>query len=482
MQTPSIYFVGTHAEVAHHAASLKKRMPVQIVEPESVVGVAKPGDLAIFFSEHFDRFRNACQQLKQNHVATLYLIDGILEWRNAWENRPDEPACPYAMRPVLSHKAACIGASQARVLDGWGNTGRTEIVGIPRLDAIRESSDSRTRSNDNGVFRVLVMTAKTPGFKDEQMARVKQSLDDLRAWFQANPRVDQRNVEVVWRLTAGLEAEIGVENQLSDLSGRELGEVLANVDAVVSTHSTAMLEAMLVGLPVAALDYHNCPIYLQTAWSIRSAESIGVVLEQLARPPESKMHFQRGQLHDALLNSGVGGRVGEAENGSGERLAATDRLEKLIQEMLRLAAEQIKSSNGGSEPLSFPLQILSVPDSPHENEFDHALIYPNAIEFENNDLQISQAELSHARREIEHLHREKDQLQSELDQAHEIFEQIHRHPIAGPIVRLRQSIVDWLGRFKTRRQRVGAEPGTVDKLPDDSKIAQKNPSSSLSGS
>ena len=182
MQNPSIFFVGTHAEVAHHAASLMDRIPVRIVEPENVLNVANPGDLAIFFSEHFDRFRDACQQLKQHRVATLYLIDGILEWRNAWENRSDEPASPYAMRPVLSHKAACIGSAQARILNGWGNAGRTEIVGIPRLDALSESKNVRSQSQDSDTFRVLVMTAKTPGFNEEQIVRVKakpQRLKDL---------------------------------------------------------------------------------------------------------------------------------------------------------------------------------------------------------------------------------------------------------------------------------------------------------------
>ncbi len=113
MAPQSIFFVGTQTEVGHHASPLQKRLAnVVVAPPEDVLSTARPADLAIFSSEHFDRFRDACCQLKQRDVATLYLIDGILEWRNAWDNRKNEPACPWTMRPVLSHKVACIGPSQ----------------------------------------------------------------------------------------------------------------------------------------------------------------------------------------------------------------------------------------------------------------------------------------------------------------------------------------------------------------------------------
>ena len=69
-----IYFVGTHAEVAHHAAPIEEIMPLEIVSASEVVEKAKRGDLAVFFSEHFDRFRDCVIQLKSKNVATLYMI------------------------------------------------------------------------------------------------------------------------------------------------------------------------------------------------------------------------------------------------------------------------------------------------------------------------------------------------------------------------------------------------------------------------
>ena len=103
MPPASIFFAGQPHEVAHHAAPFRDQLDVKVADADVVLQQAQRGDLVIFYSEHFERFRECCQQLKSRNVATIYMIDGILEWRNAWENKPDEIASPYAMRPALSH-------------------------------------------------------------------------------------------------------------------------------------------------------------------------------------------------------------------------------------------------------------------------------------------------------------------------------------------------------------------------------------------
>jgi hypothetical protein len=335
------------------------------------------------------------------------------------------------MRPVLAHKVACIGNSQARVLESWGNQGKTEVIGIPRLDGY--PNRFHRRAPDPQAFRVLVMTAKSPAFTQRQFSLVRQSLLDLKNWHAQHGERDGRKIEFVWRLTGDLADEIGVSNQLSDLTGGELAQSLTTVDAVITTPSTAMLEAMLLDLPLAVLDYHNCPHYVTSGWDICSADHIGPTLGQLASRPERRMLFQRLQLEDSLNLHGD----------------ATERLVELIQKMLKLAAEQIPANR----PLKFPSQILA-PVLPTGTEFCHQKLFSDVKEFSEPDPIVLQVELSHARREIEHLHRELDQLHSELDQAHQIFEQIDKHPIAGPIVRIRQKMLDLMAAIGKRKDKL----------------------------
>ncbi len=424
----TVYMAGSEQEAGHHVQSLCARVPVRCLEPAQLVELAQPGDLVLFYSEHFDRFRELSLKLESKRVARLYLIDGILEWRNAWENRLEEPACPWTMRPVLADIAACIGASQARVLANWGNFGRLEVVGVPRFDRLREHylQNVKTLATGAGPFRLLVMTAKCPGFTPEQIATTRRSLEELKAGLPER-LANGRKVDVTWRLAAGLAEELGVENHLSDTTGVELSELLRQHDAVISTPSTAGLEAMLADRPLAWLDYHRVPQLVPAAWTIGHRDDLDAVLEELSAPTERRFQWQRQLLQDHLY-------LGEP---------ATERLVRLIKAMLR----RTKTSLETGRPVDWSDELIEAPMMV-ANRFSHAELYPGYAEFCEQDLVRAQTEWAHCRREIAHLQRELQQAHSELAQAHAIFDEIHRHPIAGPVVRLRQRVLEHWQAFR----------------------------------
>ncbi len=424
----TVYFIGSPQEIEHHAAPLSRWLEHRIVSPDAILRCAQPGDLAVFYCEHFDRFRYAIGELRKRSVATLYMIDGVLEWRNAWENGNHEPACPFTMRPVLSDKVACIGPSQARVLNHWGNQGKVETVGVPRFDRLVFAD--QPQASHNG-FRLLVMTAKCPSYTDQDRANLVRSLRDLKGHL----RREHASIEVVWRLTAGLDRELGVKNTLTELTGHELVELLRSVDAVVTSPSTAALEAMLMNRPTAILDYNHTPDYVRSAWKVTAPGQLPSLMYELINPPASKMSFQQQVLQDELY----------LESSAGERM------HQLIDQMLRISRECLDRG----QPIEFPDQILD-PPAGHERlgvgvSFDHASIYPEFPEFRCDDPVQLQAELAHARREINHLNCQLDQLRAELTEAHQIFAEIHGHPIAGPVVRLRQKLLRMLQKLKNMR-------------------------------
>jgi len=427
MRTSNVFFVGTPAEVEHHIRPVTNELEVRIVDADKIASVAKAGDVALFFSEHFDRFRRSIVELKQNNVATIYLIDGILEWRNAWENRSDEVACPFAMRPVLSHKVACIGENQARILNGWGNSGKTEIVGVPRFDRYGVEPASDVVQERQNCFRVLVMTAKTPAFTDEQWATVRQSIADCKSFADAN--VD--SFKFSWRLTSGLNQHVGVENSISDLTGMQLHDQLKNVDAVLCTPSTAVVESMLAGKPTALLNYFDCPSYLNLAWNVNHASQLGPAIDQLKQADQRKLHFQSQQLQQILYRESP----------------ASQRLIALVRMMQKTAMEQV--ANG--EFLSFAPNMLPQPVASTIG-FDSKAMFPMTGEFKETDFVQTQTQLAHARRHIDHLDHRILELESELKQAHKIFDEIHEHPIAGPIVRIRERLLTTLKTMKRNPQ------------------------------
>jgi hypothetical protein len=440
MKLGNVFYVGNANEVEHHAAPLKELREIRVASVQETLQNAKAGDLAIFFSEHFHETREAIEKLKVSKVATLYAIDGILEWRNAWVNRVDEPACPWTMRPSLCHKVACIGPSQYRILSGWGNADRLELVGIPRFDNWVKKrptwQDSLRRWQDRTSNRVLVLTAKCPGFTARQREVTLQSLRDLRDFF-LNASGSSNSFDVTWRLTDDLAIDLGVENQLGSLQGHDLSAQLEAADFVVATPSTAMLEAMLTGLPVVQLDYHQVPDLTDAAWKIQSVDQLKTCWQRLLdhslegrSDMARRLQWQARILEDTLWCSPQ----------------ASLRMCNLVERMLVRAQRAVQQG----EALVYERSLLPIGNTDEvwtrATQFDLKLLYPDYPEFQESDVQALQQSTADLRRQQYQLQARLDQLQAELGEAHQIFEQIQQHPIAGPIVRGRQRMLDWWRR------------------------------------
>lgn len=448
-----VFYVGSHREVAHHAKPLQSWLDVEVMEPDEVVHVARPGDVAVFYSEHFDRFRSACFTLRQNQIATLYAIDGILEWRNAWDNRPDEIACPWTMRPCLAHVVATIGPRQTAILDSWGNTACVPI-GLPRLDDLGKaysqspaafangqttsSSESAASESHAPKFKVLVLTAKCPGFTAAQLETTFRSLVALREAVTQNPMIDGREIELVWRLTGGLDQRLGLEvNGLDPAAIPEssgLAEVLAQVDAVIGTPSTALLEAMLLERPVATLDFHNVPIYVDTVFRISAPEHVRPILEQLVRFSHSPPHraWQTFLLRENLLTDGQ----------------ATQRLVQLLQWM---QAESLAAQESGralnldvAEVLPHLAYASSAPASIF-GQLRNARIRttsddPTQVASRESDDTFSLAQWQAYTEQLERENRRLSQLVSE---AHQVFDNLHGHPVWGTLLKSHERWSRW---------------------------------------
>ncbi|HWY77341.1 MAG TPA: methyltransferase domain-containing protein, partial [Verrucomicrobiae bacterium] len=337
------------------------KLPFKALDPAiATADDLKDGAVMVTHDTYVDPGRALVSNAVARGIPTLILADGILEYRNTWDHPQLPPGAIF--QPVLGHKIACLGRSQARQLESWGNAGKCEITGSPRFD--RYYGLRRRQRKADEPCRVLVMTALTPWFNEKQHRQVITALAHLKQFFSEQPSIGGFGIQAVWRLIRGLDRELGVSTTASDLTGRELAEVLQTVDAVVTTPSTAMLEAMMLGLPVAVLDYTNSPLYVSPAWHITAREHIADVMMELPNPPEAKMLFQETTLHDCLECS----------------TPATPRLVGLLLAMMEFAG----CAEESGKALSFPAKLLGDErqSNQRENRFQpevlHAGIRPEA--------------------------------------------------------------------------------------------------------
>lgn len=379
----------------HHARPLedffRERCVIESDWRPSVIAKHKP-DIVVTFDDHDYQLGACIADLSKLGVAILLIRDGILEWRMVWD-RPCSQERPLSQM-FLSDKVACLGNADARIMESWGNVGKCEIVGCSRFDdLIKSRRGLRSEPIQNRPLKLLIMTAKTPGFTTDQIEITYKSLSDLNDFLK-----NRTDIEVIWRITQKLHRRLGVKNTVKNVLSNELHDILKEVDAVITTPSTAMLESMLSGSPVALLDYHNCPHYVPAAWRITCKEQIESVLQDLKNVPLERMLYQEYCLNDALSC----------------RTPALPRMIKLIEEMISTKKQHVSS---GKEELVFRYRILDIPEDhiswPSEN-IDLQKLYPHHPVFGKLDITEMQLKLNAAFGVIEALENQVDVLAKRL--------------------------------------------------------------------
>lgn len=222
----------------------------------------------------------------QQGIPTFHFMDGILEWRNLFENPRSTDASRGSplYQPILSDFTFCMGELQKLQLEWLGNS-NVVASGLPRLGC--EKIATSRRQNHPSTRSVLIATANTPWFTDQQ------KLEFCREFVPFYERCrDQSEFAIKWRLAPSLWNKLGEKNP--EASSNPLDD-LQSVDCVVCTPSTLVMEAMQLGLPTMVFDPYNRPDFLPSAWRATNwASAFDMIPGLLAADP------QKCRLQDTL--------------------------------------------------------------------------------------------------------------------------------------------------------------------------------------
>ncbi|MBL8890702.1 MAG: hypothetical protein JNL67_12055 [Planctomycetaceae bacterium] len=281
--------------------------------------------------------------------GVLVLADGIAEYRNSWQN-PTIPAGSL-MQPAMAHKIATIGRAQSRLWESWGNVGRCETVGLPRLDAQTrrfgwwDEADhvaGSTRSASLGSnSTLLICSARTPAFSESQWEAVLAQFSGLHQFLLQNPpQVETRRVTIRWRVAERIREHLRLEP--AECSIGELATEIEQANAVITTPSTLQLEASLAHRPTAVLNFSNLPLYVPAAWQISAISQVASVLDELFNPSAERLQYQQQNLREQLYC----------------HASAGERMVRLVVAMAQIAARHRQMKR----PVQFPDQILPADD------------------------------------------------------------------------------------------------------------------------
>ncbi len=241
-------------------------------EPYATPRIAR-GTRVVVVTSTAPRCALALRQAARAGARTALLLDGVTDWRNTLLNPRQTESY---LRPAGVDLVLCSGLSDARVLRGLGN--RAAATGLPRIDA---AFGAPPASRDRRAEPVLVATANTPAFSDAERARLLAALSELR------DEAGYAGVPLAWRLTGGLDAELGVASD-----DRPLREVLAEARATICTPSTLVVESMRAGMPTALLHAEGTPLWHAAAWVWQPSEGASVAdPTRVAGPPAGLMRW-----------------------------------------------------------------------------------------------------------------------------------------------------------------------------------------------
>jgi hypothetical protein len=262
---------------------------------EKIIDEINP-DIVIGINEFHIEIARCYQKAQKKNIPTLTIQDGILEWRFMFQNElysGNEFGVPMH-HPILADKYACLGFSLASIIASLGNAHRVEIIGMPKLDTLTPIALQPGKTQKK---KVLIITAAKPWFDDAQKIVVLNMLYDLKEYFNQQP-----TYEVTWRITKLLDKELSVQTSFESKSTTEIVDQIREADLIISTTSTAIIEAMRCGKPVAKIDYFNLPDMLQTVWNIKHKNDIELVLQQMSNPSPQHCWYQNFLLNTHCIN------------------------------------------------------------------------------------------------------------------------------------------------------------------------------------
>ncbi|MBX3316045.1 MAG: glycosyltransferase [Phycisphaeraceae bacterium] len=208
--------------------------------------------------------------LREAHLSgatSVLLMDGVLEYRNTFHN-------PFAeknfLRPALAQIVACAGPMDEALLRSWGND--AVATGLPRIDATFPAPIPPPCLDTRPA--VLIATANRPAFNAEERSRL------LAALLLLQQELCRSNLRPIWRLTGGLEIDLGVLNDT-----RTLRDCFSDASAVLTTPSTLALESMAAGRPTMLIHPHPGPLWQRTPWVWRNDPSAAVASASLSPTP-----------------------------------------------------------------------------------------------------------------------------------------------------------------------------------------------------
>jgi hypothetical protein len=289
---PEYKFIGLVGEIPErYKAVIHFVNPIEYPDAEQILDSARLVISHSYISSRVNYFIFCARNIG---IATLFLVDGPLEWSNSYHNDRLHRRNPYfegaLMEPLVHDTVLTISASQTVYLQ-YRNPGRDlsfmSFKNMRIMNMVKPSSEKA-----GARWQFLITTAKHPYFNDAEKHNLVLLLKHL---IEAFERSDHSYVFRV--IDPFLLNELPIQHNLTE---GEFGDVLNQVECVIGTPSSVLLQSMASNKPTATLIYRDSPLFFQTGWLLGNFDTISTTLESMISREQTRMELQTFSLKENI--------------------------------------------------------------------------------------------------------------------------------------------------------------------------------------
>jgi hypothetical protein len=254
-----------------------------------------------FICAYYTMPHNVMLTIKFNSlgVRTILCSDGIFDFSNAFLNIMHRKYGLVQFQPILQNYFICVGKNEAN----YFCNGVKAMEYMPKRMISSERPSLLPREQ-----RVLVTTANTSYFNDDEYERLFQLISDVLVLLvDKNVKFSVRFFDD--RLLTDL--NIMFKGILQNDVDQGFEETLERYSAVVTTPSSIAVVSMFHKRPTALLVYRDFPMFLQTGWMVPSASVFSSLLKDFLLPDQDRMKIQNSLYENYATENNLTDRISE---------------------------------------------------------------------------------------------------------------------------------------------------------------------------
>lgn len=214
-------------------------------------------------------------------IRTAFFSDGIFELSNALYNKKHKKHKLYF--PLVTADFLVLTCAYGRDFLENSNPYITVLEYLPwRINkGIPDVEPNINRSNS-----ILLTTARTPFFNREEFEKIIELYRDIIDIAKS------MQLTIKWRIPNEDIAKALPLEEENALNGGTFSDVCKQVDIVITTPSSIVIEAMIHGKPTAIADYRDIPLLCYAGWKIHQGINIRETINSMLNNDKTRMEIQ----------------------------------------------------------------------------------------------------------------------------------------------------------------------------------------------